>query len=154
MRVRRISKIPIGVLTAILVVLAVGACIIFLFPSGSKSVVEDFYEYESKAEFGKSWELLSSEMKQRFPNRADYVQNRSHVFLQHMDVETFQYDVGRPKKVKNRRLNKDGRQHKTAYEIPVTQVFNSRFGVFTLEQNCYVVKEKGEWRLLWDYQFE
>ncbi|WJE46120.1 hypothetical protein QRD90_18055 [Peribacillus frigoritolerans] len=41
-----------------------------------------------------------------------------------------------------------------AYEIPVTQVFNSRFGVFTLEQNCYVVKEKGEWRLLWDYQFE
>ncbi|MDP9739993.1 UNVERIFIED_ORG: hypothetical protein QFZ59_001823 [Bacillus sp. B2I3] len=51
-------------------------------------------------------------------NPADYVQNRSHVFLQHMDVETFQYDVGRPKKVKNWRLNKDGRQHKTAYEIP------------------------------------
>jgi hypothetical protein len=35
-----------------------------------------------------------------------------------MDVETFQYDVGRPKKVKNWRLNKDGGQHKTAYEIP------------------------------------
>ncbi|WP_342602376.1 hypothetical protein [Peribacillus sp. FSL E2-0159] len=98
---RRQGKIPIGVLTAILMVLAAGACIIFLFPSGSKSVVEDFYEYESEAEFGKSWELLSSEMKQRFPNRADYVQNRSHVFLQHIDVETFQYDVGRTKIVKN-----------------------------------------------------
>ncbi|MGE7592948.1 hypothetical protein ACQKMY_07055 [Peribacillus frigoritolerans] len=58
---RRLSKIPIEVLTAILVVLAVGACITFLFPSGSKSVVEDFFEYESEAEFGKSWELLSSE---------------------------------------------------------------------------------------------
>jgi hypothetical protein len=89
MSVRRHSKIPIGVLTAILVVLAIGACIIFLFPSGSKSVVEDFYEYESEAEFGKSWELLSVEMKQRFPNRADYVQYREHVFLQHMAVETF-----------------------------------------------------------------
>ncbi|MBT2605144.1 hypothetical protein J7E55_19300 [Bacillus sp. ISL-53] len=60
---RRHSKIPIGVLTAILVVLAVGACIVFLFPSGSKSVAEEFYEYESEAEFGKSWDLLSSEMK-------------------------------------------------------------------------------------------
>ncbi|MDP1417468.1 hypothetical protein Q8G35_03485 [Peribacillus simplex] len=151
---RRQSKIPIGVFTAILMVLAAGPCIIFLFPSGSKSVVEDFYEYESEAEFGKSWDLLSSEMKQRFPNQADYVQNRSHVFLRHMEVETFQYDVGRSKKVKNWSLDKVGRQHKTAYEIPVTQVFNSRFGVFTLEQNCYVVREKGEWRLLWDYRFE
>ncbi|WP_141992118.1 hypothetical protein [Bacillus sp. B4EP4a] len=151
---RRQSKIPIGVLTAILMVLVAGACIIFLFPSGSESVVEDFYEYESEAEFGKSWDLLSSEMKQRFPDRADYVQNRSHVFLQHMDVKSFQYDVGRSKKVKNWKLDKSGRLHKTAYEIPVTQVFNSRYGMFTLKQNCYVVKEKGEWRILWDYRFE
>ncbi|RRN69939.1 hypothetical protein EI200_15730 [Peribacillus simplex] len=151
---RRQNKIPLGTLAIILLALAAGAWIIFLWPSGSKSVVEDFYEYESGAEFGKSWDLLSSEMKLRFPNRAAYVQNRSHVFLQHMDVETFQYDVGRVKKVKNWSLDKDGRVHKTAFKIPVTQVFNSRFGVITLEQDCYVVKEKGEWRLLWDYQFE
>ncbi|MDW7613438.1 hypothetical protein SC499_01545 [Peribacillus simplex] len=151
---RRQNKIPLGALAIIFLALAAGAWIIFLWPSGSKSVVEDFYEYESEAEFGKSWDLLSSEMKLRFPNRADYVQNRSHVFLQHMDVETFQYDVGRVKKVKNWSLDKDGRVHKTAFKIPVTQVFNSRFGVFTLEQDCYVVKEKGEWRLLWNYQFE
>ena len=92
---RRQNKVPLGTLAIILLALAAGAWIIFLWPSGSKSVVEDFYEYESEAEFGKSWDLLSSEMKLRFPNRADYVQNRSHVFLQHMDVETFQYDVGR-----------------------------------------------------------
>lgn len=96
-KVRGQSKIPIGVLTAIFVVLAVGACIIFLFFSGSKSVVEDFYEYEREAEFGKSWELLSSEIKQRFPNPADYMeQHRCHVFLQHKAVQMFQYDnVGR-----------------------------------------------------------
>ncbi|MBX9954113.1 hypothetical protein H7T43_04195 [Peribacillus simplex] len=73
-------------------VLTVGACNIFLFPIGSKSVVEDFYEYESEVEFGKSWELLSSEMKQWFPNPADYVQYREHVFLQHKAVQMFQYD--------------------------------------------------------------
>ncbi|MGE7182781.1 hypothetical protein ACQKKK_02020 [Peribacillus sp. NPDC006672] len=151
---RRQNKVQLGALAIILLALAAGVCIIFLWPSGSKSVVEDFYEYESEAEFGKSWDLLSSEMKLRFPNRADYVQNRSHVFLQHMDVETFQYDIGRIKKVKNWSLDKGGRVHKTAFKIPVTQVFNSRFGVFKLEQECYVVKEKGEWRLLWDYQFE
>lgn len=71
-----------------------------------------------------------------------------------MDVESFQYDVGRSKNVKNWKLDKSGRLHKTAYEIPVTQVFNSRYGMFTLKQNCYVVKEKGEWRILWDYRFE
>jgi hypothetical protein len=53
-------------------------------------VVEDFYQYESEAEFGKSWELISSEIKQRFPNRADYVQYREHVFLQHKAVQMFQ----------------------------------------------------------------
>ncbi|MEF2093930.1 hypothetical protein V3595_04515 [Bacillus sp. CFBP9009] len=56
--------------------------------------------------------------------------------------------------MKNWILDRVGGQHKTAYEIPVTQVFNSRYGMFTLEQNCYVVKEKGEWRLLWDYRFK
>ncbi|MED4692231.1 hypothetical protein [Peribacillus frigoritolerans] len=53
-------------------------------------MVEDFYQYESEAEFGKSWELISSEIKQRFPNRADYVQYREHVFLQHKAVQMFQ----------------------------------------------------------------
>ncbi|WP_434167442.1 hypothetical protein [Peribacillus frigoritolerans] len=48
---------------------------------------------ESEAEFGNSWDLLSSKIKLRFPNRADYVQNRSHVFLQHMNVKSFQYDL-------------------------------------------------------------
>ena len=74
--------------------------------------------------------------------------------LQHMDVDTFHYEVGHSKKVKNWSLEKGGKVHKRAFRIPVTQVFDSRFGVFTIEQDCYVVKEKGEWRLLWDYQFE
>lgn len=151
---KRQNKSPKGILASLLLVLAIGGCIIFLWPSGPVRLVEDFYEYESGAEFGKSWDLLSSEMKLRFPNRGDYVQNRAHVFMSHMEVETFQYDVGRSKKVKNWSLAKDGKVHKTAYMIPVTQVFDSRFGVFTIEQDCYVVKEKGEWRLLWDYRFE
>ncbi|MDM5359849.1 hypothetical protein QUF78_18520 [Peribacillus sp. ACCC06369] len=74
--------------------------------------------------------MLSFEVKFRFSEPADL----KSVQRQHMEVQTFQYDVGQFKKVKNWRLDKDGRQHKTAYEIPVTQVFNSRFGMFTCRE--------------------
>ncbi|CAH0233213.1 hypothetical protein [Peribacillus sp. Bi134] len=74
-------------MTAILGVLAAGVCIILFFRSVQKA------RDESEAEFGNSWDLLSSKIKLRFPNRADYVQNRSHVFLQHMNVKSFQYDL-------------------------------------------------------------
>lgn len=150
---RRHNRRKAGILVLFFLVLAVSSCIVFLWPSGPERLVDDFYEFESEAEFGKSWKLLSAEMKLRFPDRADYVQNRAHVFMQHMEVDTFHYEVGHSKKVKNWRVEKDGKVHKKAYKVPVTQVFESRFGVFTIEQNCYVVKEKGEWRLLWDYRF-
>ena len=150
----RRNRSPMGSGVCLIALLFVGGCIVFIWPSGPERLVDDFYEYESEAEFGKSWDLLSAEMKLRFPDRADYVQNRAHVFLQHMDVDTFQYEVGRSKKVKDWRLDKEGKVHKRVYRVPVTQVFDSRFGVFTIEKDCYVVKEKGEWRLLWDYQFE
>ncbi|GAB6256304.1 hypothetical protein [Peribacillus sp. N1] len=74
-------------MTAILGVLAAGVSIILFFQAVQKA------SDESEAEFGKSWDLLSSKIKLRFPNRADYVQNRSHVFLQHMNVKSFQYDL-------------------------------------------------------------
>ncbi|MFJ7847265.1 hypothetical protein ACIQZM_07575 [Peribacillus sp. NPDC097206] len=151
---RRRNRKMAGMMALFSLIVAFGGCIIFLWPSGPERLVDDFYAYESEAEFGKSWDLLSAEMKLRFPVRADYVQNRAHVFLQHMDVETFQYEVGRSKKVKDWSIGKGGKVHKTAYRVPVTQVFESHFGVFTIEQDCYVVKEKGEWRLFWDYRFE
>lgn len=56
----------------------------------------------------KSRELLSFEVKLRFSEPAD----AKSVQRQHMEVQTFQYDVGQFKKVKNWRLDKDGRQHK------------------------------------------
>jgi hypothetical protein len=68
-------------------VLAAGVCIILFFRSVQKA------SDESEAEFGKSWDLLSFKIKLRFLNRAIYVQNRSHVFLQHMNVKSFQYDL-------------------------------------------------------------
>ncbi|MGE7779461.1 hypothetical protein ACQKL0_05830 [Peribacillus sp. NPDC097264] len=151
---RRQNRRIAGMMVLFLIILAAIVCILFLWPSGPERLVDDFYAYESEAEFGKSWDLLSAEMKLRFPDRADYVQNRAHVFLQHMDVETFQYEVGRSKKVKDWSMGKGGKVHKKAYRVPVTQVFESQYGIFTIEQDCYVVKEKGEWRLFWDYRFE
>lgn len=122
--------------------------------SGAEEAVDSFYQYESQADFGMSWDLLHSEMKARFPVRADYVQNKSHVFLQHMDVETFSYQVGSAEKHREWRMEDGGKVHKAVYEVPVTLSFDSRFGRLEMEQSCFAVKEKGEWKLLWDYEFD
>ncbi len=115
--------------------------------------VEQFYKYESEAVFSKSWEMLHSEMKTKFPSKASYVQDRSHVFLQHMGVATFSYSIGKAEKKKEWQMAKDSEVFVEVYEVPVTLHFNSKYGRFQLEQNCYVLEEEGEWYMLWDYQF-
>jgi hypothetical protein len=48
------------------------------------------------------------------------------------------------KNVKNWILDKVGGQHKTAYEIPVTQVFNSRIVVFILNKIAMFSQKKAK----------
>lgn len=48
------------------------------------------------------------------------------------------------KNVKNWILDRVGGQHKTAYEIPVTQVFNSRIRVFILNKIAMLLKKKAK----------
>lgn len=144
-----------GLLLALVIsaiVIGIILFIMFKLPSGPEKVVRDFYTYEAEGSFDQSWSLFHPDMKIRFP-KANYIETRSHVFMQHMNVETFHFEIGKAKKKKEWRMNKASEVFAWAYEVPVDVTFHSQFGIFTMHQNCYVVKEKGEWLILWDYRF-
>ncbi|RFU65817.1 hypothetical protein [Peribacillus glennii] len=127
--------------------------VFLLFENGPEDVVEEFYGYEAEGEFGQLWDLFHSGMKEKFPNKADYIQNRAHVFMQHMEVETFGFEIGDSQKHKTWKVKDGSETLKNVYEVSVTQTFNSRFGKFSIQQSCFVAKEKGEWKILWDYNY-
>jgi hypothetical protein len=137
-----------------------GAVLIFLFVSvlgnrGGESpekVIEEFYEYEQKGDFGNSWEMFHSEMKKKF-DKSSYIQTKNHVFLGHMGVDTFEVKVGEIKKIKKFPFSKDGPTFKDVRSAKVDLLFDSQFGVLTISQVCYVAQEKGEWKILWNYDF-
>ncbi|RUQ32863.1 hypothetical protein ELQ35_00825 [Peribacillus cavernae] len=141
------------VLIIIAIIIFFSVKMFFLLKNEPEDLVKEFYSYEAEGDFGQSWELLHSDMKEKFPNKNAYIQNRSHVFMQHMEVETFKFEIGDSKKRKEWKARKGSTSLKEVYEIPVTQTFDSRFGKFTLQQNCFVTIEKDEWKLLWDYNY-
>ncbi|RFU61507.1 hypothetical protein [Bacillus sp. V59.32b] len=152
MRARRNRKIIlmlIGIVIAIMLIMS----LFFLLKNEPEEVVEEFYTYEAAGEFGKSWELFHSEMDDQFPEKGKYIENRGHVFMQHMEVDTFTFEVGDAKKHKHWQMRSGAPTLREVYEIPVTQTFDSRFGKFVLQQNCFVVKEEDEWKILWDYNY-
>ncbi|MBA9025552.1 hypothetical protein [Peribacillus huizhouensis] len=151
MRKRRNKKLFLPLVITVIII-GIVLLVILNIPSGPEKVVRDFYTYEAEGSFDQSWTLFHPDMKIRFP-KATYIQTRSHVFMQHMNVETFSFEIGKGKKKKGWRMNKDGEVFAEAYEVPVDVTFHSQFGIFTMQQNCYVVKEKGEWLILWDYRF-
>jgi hypothetical protein len=121
--------------------------------SKPENIVEEFYKYEQEGDFGSSWELFHSQMKQRF-NKDQYIQSRAHVFMQDMNVKSFTFELGDIEKHEKWEVAKGGPALKNVYEVTVYQTFHSKFGTFVIEHPCYVTKEKGEWRLLWDYNFD
>ncbi|NMD68789.1 hypothetical protein HHO41_00715 [Bacillus sp. DNRA2] len=114
-------------------------------------LVEQFYKLEQEGDFGSSWDLFHSQMKERF-NKDQYIQSRAHVFMQDMDAHSFTFELGDTKKHHEWQATDGGKPLKNVHEVIVLQTFHSKFGHFTIEHPCYVVKEKGEWKLLWDYK--
>jgi hypothetical protein len=153
MRGRANRKKLIAIVIAIAIAIILLLKVFSLFKSEPERVVKEFYSYEAEGEFGKSWGLFHSGMKKKFPKRGDYIQNREHVFMQHMEVDTFTFEVGNAKKRKQWKMRSEAGSLYDVYEVPVTQSFDSRFGKFELKQSCFVTKEKGEWKVLWDYNF-
>lgn len=120
---------------------------------GAESVVRRFYALEQSGDFGSSWELFHSQMKEHFA-KDSYIQKRAHVFMQDFGVRSFAFEVGSGHEVGNWRMNGESEPLQGVYEVPVTMNYSSSFGNFEIEQNCYVVREADEWKILWSYEKE
>ncbi|WP_026021807.1 hypothetical protein [Bacillus timonensis] len=151
---RRRHRVPIQ-----LILLSVGAILILilflsLFRSSpedvAKELVHTFYKYEQNADFGSSWELFHPLMQERF-EKADYIQQRNHVFVGHFGTETFKYTVEDVEKLKTWQMSKESTIFHDVYKVPITQTYKSTYGTFTIHQDIFVVKEAGDWTILWSY---
>lgn len=118
--------------------------------SQAKGVVEQFYDYEADGDFSESWSLFHSSMKEKF-SKGNYIQDRAHVFMNHFGVETFTYTIGKPEELKKWKMSKTGPSLKNVYKVLVTQTYKGKYGNFDIDQEVFVVQEKGEWRIMWDY---
>lgn len=121
--------------------------------SKPEKLVEEFYEFEQDGDFGSSWDLFHSQMKQRF-NKDQYIQSRAHIFMQDLQAKSFTFELGKSNDLQEWKGMDGAPTLKNVQEISVIQTYYGKFGKFVIEQPCYVVKEKGEWRLLWDYNIE
>jgi hypothetical protein len=116
----------------------------------AKDVVHEFYSYEQVADFASSWSLFHSSMKEKF-TKSYYIQDRAHVFMNHFGVETFSYTVSDQSELKKWKMSKDSSPFSLAYVFTVVQTYKGKYGNFDIEQEVFVVKEKDQWRVLWDY---
>lgn len=116
----------------------------------ASNTVEQFYLYEQQGKFSDSWELFHSQMREKF-TKGHYIQDRAHVFMNHFGVETFEFTMGDIKKIEQWKMEKGAKPLTNVYHTVVIQTFKGKYGQFRLHQDIYVVKEKEEWRILWDY---
>ncbi|CAM3955741.1 hypothetical protein [Mesobacillus thioparans] len=140
-----------------LLLLALAILLILIFsmsffrPSNqATSVVERFYSYEQEGNFSDSWDLFHPYMKEKFP-KASFIQDRAHVFIGHFGAESFTFEVGKSKKLKNWKAAEDQPAFKTVYEFTVTQSYTGKYGKFSFKQYVYVVKHKNKWTIVWNY---
>ncbi|WP_049665070.1 hypothetical protein [Bacillus sp. FJAT-27231] len=144
------------VFTLFLLLFCIGAGWLFvrgLFTSPSEQaqkVVDDFYRYEQEGNFSKSWEMFHPFIKEKF-TKGHYVQERAQVFINHFGVESFSYTLGEPEELEKWRVSADGPELSFVYKVPVVQVYKGKYGNFSLHQDVFVVQEKENWFILWDY---
>jgi len=119
-------------------------------PPEPVTVVNEFYQYEQSGDFGSSWELFHSQMKERFPKQS-YIQRRAHVFMQDFGVNSFQFETGSPETVSSWRMASQSPMFSEVVKIPVWLSFRSDFGDFRIKQNVFLAKEDSQYRMLWEY---
>jgi hypothetical protein len=113
-------------------------------------MVNQFYQEEQAGNFSASWSLFHSSMQAKFP-KGHYIQDRAHVFMNHFGVETFTYKLSKPEKLKKWKLSSETPAFTSIYKITVTQTYKGKYGNFNITQDTFAIKEKGEWKLAWDY---
>ncbi|TFJ94228.1 hypothetical protein [Lentibacillus salicampi] len=139
----------------ILVVVFAGAALFLLFHKSAEDEAADavaaFYAYEQESDFSDSWEMFHPLMKEKF-DKIDYIQDRSHVFMDHFGVTTFTYTIGETTEMKEWSIENNAEPIEVVYQVPVTQTFKGEYGNFSLMQNVYVTEIDDEWKILWDYK--
>jgi hypothetical protein len=158
---RRIGHRPLNkwaVLTGLLLTLSL--LLYLLLPSSPTTtttsgdpvvqVVNQFYNYEKKGDFGSSWDLFHPQMQERFTKEA-YIQQRAHIFMQQFGVDTFDFKLGSSEAVSSWQMSSKAPVFTKVHKVPVTQFYNSRFGNFALQQDVYVAQEADQWLILWAY---
>jgi hypothetical protein len=152
---RRRNQTPLIIVVGILLVVAL--MLTFGNPKWATSaeqawdVVDEFYSHEQEGEFSASWNLFHSNMKERF-SKGFYIQDRAHVFMNHFGVESFTYTLSEVEEIENWKLSKDAAVFPKAYMVTVEQTYKGKYGNFVITQEVFVVKEKEEWKVLWDYK--
>jgi len=116
----------------------------------AKETVDMFYQFEQSGNFAESWELFHPLMQEKF-SKGHYVEDRAHVFMNHFDVSTFSYQLDNAEKIEGWKMEEDAEVIDEVYMIPVYQLFEGKYGNFTIMQKVYVAELDGEWRILWDY---
>lgn len=116
-----------------------------------KGLVDQFYQYEQKGDFGSAWDLFHAEMKERFSKNA-YVTERSHIYMSHFGVTTFAYSIVGEEELAKWKMAEAGPLFTNVTKVTVELQFHSKFGVFTMIQDVFVVKEDGSLKLLWEFR--
>ncbi|MFD1037576.1 hypothetical protein ACFQ3N_03940 [Virgibacillus byunsanensis] len=117
----------------------------------AEKAVDSFYTFEQDGAFSSSWAMFHPFMQEKF-DKAHYIQDRAHVFMNHLGVTTFSFTIDDTQEIRNWKIDKDREAIDIVYNVTVAQHYQGKYGNFTLVQNVYATKLEGEWRLLWDYK--
>ncbi|WP_099354523.1 hypothetical protein [Fredinandcohnia onubensis] len=151
---RRRQGVPIHLILVSVGAILIVFLLISLFRSSpeedAKEIVHSFYTFEQDADFGSSWELFHPLMQERF-EKADYIQQRNHVFVGHFGTDTFKFTVEDVEHLKSWQMAKNTTTFHDVYKVPITQTYKSTYGTFTIQQDIFVVNEDGDWTILWSY---
>lgn len=115
-----------------------------------EQTVQQFYKYEQEGDYGSSWELFHPQMKEIY-TKDYYIQLRAHVFMQQLGATHMQLALGNPERLEEWRLSEGAQPLEDVYRLEAEQRFLSSFGLLTLRQEVYAVKETEGWLLLWSF---
>lgn len=140
----------LGLIIAIILLIFLIRAVFFSPKHQAEKAVEEFYSYEQEGNFTDSWELFHPYMKERW-DKSTYINDRAHVFMGHFGAETFDFSIEYIDEASGWKMSKDKKPFKTAYKFQVVQMYKGKYGTFNFVQEVYVVQNKGEWGILWDY---
>lgn len=146
----------VGLTILLLLILILAVTIYFLLHDNPEHRAEEavnvFYSYEQNGEYAASWAMFHPLMQKKFP-KADYIEDRAHVFMNHFGVTSFTYSLGDASEVHDWQMDKESDAIDIVYKVTVSQVYEGKYGKFTIVQDVYVTWLDEEWRVLWDYNF-